>query len=110
MLTSNLNKTVGTSETSEGWPLLAVETEVNGDSKKTNEKGSFLVVHWACASTRDLCFALAALAGPVQNILYFNSFVPAAQQAGQATVLGRLSLIVCLWSGPILQLPDHHPK
>ncbi len=30
-------------ETIEGWPLLTVETEVNGDSKRTNEKGPFLV-------------------------------------------------------------------
>ncbi len=30
-------------ETREGWPLLTVETEVNGDSKSTNEKGPFLV-------------------------------------------------------------------
>ncbi len=43
MLISNLNETVGTSKTSEGWPLLAVETEVNGDSKKTNERSPFLV-------------------------------------------------------------------
>ncbi len=26
----------------EGWPLLTVETETNGGSKSTNEKGSFL--------------------------------------------------------------------
>ncbi len=26
-------------ETREGWPLLTVETEVNGDSKSTNERG-----------------------------------------------------------------------
>ncbi len=50
--------------------------------------------------------ALAALVGPVQNIvfltvLYFNSFVPIAQQAGQAAVLGRLSFSKCLWCGPI---------
>jgi hypothetical protein len=25
-------------ETREGWPLLTVETEMNGDSKSTNEK------------------------------------------------------------------------
>jgi hypothetical protein len=25
-----------------GWPLLTVETEANGDSKSTNERGSFL--------------------------------------------------------------------
>ncbi len=29
-------------ETREGWPLLNVETDVNGDSKGTNSKGSFL--------------------------------------------------------------------
>ncbi len=30
-------------ETSEGWPLLTVETEVNGDSKSTNERGPSFV-------------------------------------------------------------------
>jgi hypothetical protein len=30
-------------ETREGWPLLTVETEVNGDSKSTNERGPSLV-------------------------------------------------------------------
>jgi hypothetical protein len=62
------------------------------------------LVRWACrAGTRDFCSALATLVGPVQNffffliILYFNSFVPIAQQAGQATVLGHPSLSVCLW-------------
>jgi hypothetical protein len=29
-------------ETREGWPLLTVETDVNGDSKSTNEKRSIL--------------------------------------------------------------------
>jgi hypothetical protein len=28
---------------------------------------------------------------------HFNSFVPIAEQAGQAAVLGRLSLSMCLW-------------
>ncbi len=28
---------------------------------------------------------------------YFKSFVPITQQAGQAAVLGRLSLSMCLW-------------
>ncbi len=47
------------------------------------------LVRWAClASTRDFCFALTALVGPVQ----YDSFVPIAQQAGQAAMLGRLSL------------------
>jgi hypothetical protein len=45
--------------------------------------------------------AFEALIGLVQNIFsltlpvhYFHSFVPIAQQAGQAAVLGRLSLCV----------------
>ncbi len=60
------------------------------------------LVHLACpASTRDFCSALAARAGLVQNILsltvhYLNYFVPIAQQAGQAAVLGRLSLSMCV--------------
>jgi hypothetical protein len=62
------------------------------------------LVRWACrAGTRDFCSALTALVGPVQNIFfltihYFNYFVPIAQQAGQETVLGRLSLSMCLCS------------
>ncbi len=58
------------------------------------------LVHWALrAGTRDFCPALSALDGPVQNrffqaIHYLNSFVPFAQQAGQAVVPGRLSLNV----------------
>ncbi len=59
-------------ETREGWPLLTVETEVNGDSKGT-KRGGFLswLVRWACsAGIRDFCSALAALVGPVQNIFF----------------------------------------
>ncbi len=70
---------------------------MNGDSKCTNERGP-----WACrAGTRDFCSAFAALVGPAQYKMffphYFNSFFLIAQQAGQAAVLGRLSLSVCLW-------------
>jgi hypothetical protein len=51
----------------EGWPLLTLETEANGDSESTNKKGFFL--RWVPrAGTRDFCPALAALVGPVQNI------------------------------------------
>jgi hypothetical protein len=61
------------------------------------------LVRWACrAGTRDFCPTLASLVGPVKNIFsltvqYFNTFVPIAQQAGQAAVMCRLSLIMCLW-------------
>jgi hypothetical protein len=55
------------------------------------------------ASTRDFCPALAALVSSVQNIFsyghYFTSFVPVAQQAGQAVVPHHLSLSV---SGGVL--------
>ncbi len=92
---------VQTRETREGWPLLTVEIEVYGDSKSTNER----LVRWDChTGTRDCCFlCLGCSTVPVQNIFfltvhYFNSFFPIAQQAGQAVVLGHLSLSMCLWS------------
>ncbi len=43
-------------ETREGWPLLTFETEMNGDSKSTNERGPSLVgsLSLSCrAGTRD---------------------------------------------------------
>ncbi len=77
---------------------------MNGESKSTNGREGSLpwLARWACrAFTRDFCSALAALFGPEQNIFflavhYFNSFVPIAQQAVQAAVLGHLSLSVSL--------------
>jgi hypothetical protein len=51
------------------------------------------LVRWARrAGTRDLCAALFALVGPVQNFFVLTSFVPISQQAGQAVVQCRLSL------------------
>jgi hypothetical protein len=60
------------------------------------------LVLWArLAGTRDFYPSFAALVGPVQNILFLAHFitfcVPIAQQPGQAVVLGRLSLGICLW-------------
>ncbi len=75
--------------------MLSVETAINGDSKIANEKGLPWLVRWACP-------AFVALVGAVQMIfsptVHLNSFVPIAQQAGQAVVLGRLPLSLCLWS------------
>jgi hypothetical protein len=57
------------------------------------------LVCWACGGgTRDFCSALAALIGPVLNIFflavcYFDALFPIAQQAGEAAVLGSLSLV-----------------
>ena len=81
-----------------------VDTEVNGDSKSTNERDPSLVSSLDLSNLYErFCSALAALVGPEQNIFflivhYFNSFVFIAQQAVQAAVLGRLSLSMCLWS------------
>ncbi len=64
----------------EGWPLLTVETEVNGDPKRTNERGPFLAgaLGLPCCSIRDFCSALASLVGPLQNIfsLPYNISIP----------------------------------
>ncbi len=70
-----------------------METEVNGDSKSTNERDPSFVgsLDSSCRYDRFL-FCLEV---PVH---YFNSFVPIALQAGQAGVLGRLSL--CIWCQP----------
>ncbi len=91
-------------ETREGWPLLTVETEVNGGSKSTNERCLSLVGSFRCAGTRDFYPALIAQVSQVQNICfffalhYFTLYVPIALQPGQAVVQGRRSLNVCLWS------------
>jgi hypothetical protein len=64
-----------------------------------------LLVHWRRrAGTRNFCPALAALVSLLQNIFfltvhYFSSFVPIAQQAGQAVVQCRLSLYTVCVSG-----------
>jgi hypothetical protein len=53
------------------------------------------------AGTRDFFSALAALVRTEQNIFFltvnfFNPFVPFDRQAGQAVVMGRLSLSICM--------------
>jgi hypothetical protein len=79
----------------------------------------------------DFCSALAALVTSRPSTKYFfltvhcfNAFLPMVQQAGQAAVLGRLSLSVCLcylmhdimtchhqdWSVPWLELIDSQVK
>ncbi len=91
-------------ETREGWPLPTVETEVNGDSKKTNERGPFVAgsLDLSCRHKR-FCSSWAALVDLVQNIfssMYTISIpqflCPPRQQAGQAAVMGRTFLSV--WS------------
>jgi hypothetical protein len=61
------------------------------------------LVRWApCAGTKDFCSALVDVVCPVHSMFfitvqYFSAFVPIAQQAGRAVVLGHLSLNLCLW-------------
>ncbi len=62
------------------------------------------LVRWACrAGTREFCSALAALVGPVQNVIFltvhYSISIPLsiAQEVGQAVVLGGMSLGICLW-------------
>ncbi len=52
-------------------------------------------------SVQEFFFYLGCCSVPVQNIFfltvhYFSALVPTAKQAGQAAVLGRLSLSVCV--------------
>ncbi len=81
----------------EGWPLLTVESEVNGDSKSTNESGPSLVgsLGLSCWYMRLLsCLDCSSRSGTKYFFLtvhYFSSFGPIAQQAGKAAVLGHLS-------------------
>ncbi len=87
-------------ETREGWPLLTVETEVNGDSKSTIEMDPFLV-RWACrAGKRYTCSALAALVGPVQNICISPPYTISSPLSLSPSKLGRqpcwvACLLVC---------------
>jgi hypothetical protein len=90
-------------ETRKGRALLTAKTEVNGDSKRTNERGPCLVglLGLPCRYKRFM-FCLGWSSRPVQNLFfltihYFNFFVLIAQQGGQVAVPGRLSPSVCLW-------------
>ncbi len=90
-------------ETREGWPLLTIETEANGDSKRTNEKGSFLgwFVELVVPVQEIFCFALAALIGPVQNIFVLNVHRTSIPLSPSASKLGRqpcwvACLLVCV--------------
>ncbi len=51
--------------------MLTVETETNGVSKSTNERGPSWLARWApCAGTRDFCLALTALVRSVKNSIF----------------------------------------
>ncbi len=74
-----------------------------GDSKSTDEKGPSLVMFVGLVvPVQETLFCLGCSSWPSTKYIfltihYFNSFVPIAQQAGQAAMLGRLSLSMSLW-------------
>ncbi len=107
---SKLSGCVFPKETREGWPLLTVETEVNGDSKRTNEKWSCLGWFVKLVSPVQNSFVLPCCSSQpsILTVHYFNSFVPIAQQAGQAAVLGRLSLGVCVSGNGSQRMREKH--
>ncbi len=80
-------------ETRVGWPLLTVETELNGDSKSTNERGPLpWLVCGAVLPVQEILFCLGSLVSTVENIFFSPYTISTiAQQAGQAAVRCRLS-------------------
>ncbi len=84
-------------------PLLTVETEVNGVSKSTDVRGPSLVMFVGLVvPVQETLFCLGCSSWPSTKYIFltihhFNSFVPIAQQAGHAAMLGRLSLSMSLW-------------
>ncbi len=96
-------------ETREGWPLLTVETEVNGDSWSIYERGPSLVGSLGLSFRyKRFLFCLGSSSRPSTKHIFphrklFQFFVPILQPARhcrQAAVLGRLSLSLCLCFGP----------
>ncbi len=94
-----------------------VETEGNGGSKSTKERGPSLVGSLGLSvNTRDFWSVSAALFGPVRNIFSWLYAIliplspsPSKLDTGQAAVLGRLFLSTCLWFLPS-SLLDSHPN
>jgi hypothetical protein len=59
----------------EGWPLLTVETEVNGYSKRTNDRDPSLLDSLdSYKGSRDFFPAFAALVSLVQNTAFFTVY------------------------------------
>ncbi len=81
---------------------MPVETEMNGDSKSTNERCRSLVglLGLSCRYKRFL-FCLGCSSRPSTKYFFSLSqfLCTHRQQAGQAAVLGRLSISMCLWPG-----------
>ncbi len=95
-------------ETRDGWLLLTVKTEVNGDSKRTNARGPFLVgsLGLSCRYKRFFS-ALAALVGPIQKMFfltvhYLKSFAPSPSKLGRQPCWA-VFLLVCVSGGRLMK-------
>ncbi len=91
---------VGDRKTRGGWPLLTVETEVNGDSQSTNERGHSLFgsLGLLCRFREiDFCPALATLVDPLQDIFFLtvHNFYPAPSKEGRQSCWVAC-LLVCV--------------
>jgi hypothetical protein len=64
-----------TRETRDGWPVLTVETEVNGDSRSTNDL-SFVGSLGLLCRYKKILFCFAALVGPVHFFLPYTISIP----------------------------------
>jgi hypothetical protein len=80
------------SATERGWPLLTVETEVKGDSKKILFMKGILswLAPWACcAGTIDFgCSKSAEYTKKFFLTVHYFNFLPTAQQAGHWQAAG----------------------
>ncbi len=110
-----MNRLASSKEIREGWPLLTDETEVNGDSKSTNERGPSLVGSLGLSCQYKILFScLGCSSRPSTKyfflaVYYFNSFVPIDPLPGQAVVLCRLSISVCVSGSLPHTLPPFPP-
>ncbi len=107
----------------QGWPLLTAETEVNGDSKSTDERGPFLIGSFGLSSRYKRFYsAKAVLVDPVQKLfphrtlsLFFSWLVRWACRAGTRDFCSALAALVgpvqILFSSPhtISILCPHRP-
>jgi hypothetical protein len=91
---------------SEGGPCWLLKLRWMGNQSIQMKEVLFLVgsLGLSCRNKRFL-FCLGCSSRPSTKyffltLLYFNFIVPIAQQAGQAGLLGRLSLRMCLWLEP----------
>ncbi len=99
-------------ETRESWPLLTVETKVTrDDSKRKNERGSFLVGSLGLSYRYKKFFVLSwlycALVSPVKNIFFLHvfQFLYPLRPAGWAASRSGSPVSVCVSLGEVYCTP-----